>query len=123
MAGMAARASTASSAASNINFLIFFSFSLSLSLVFSLPDSILIGQGIHRSAVRRPVLDFSLGPRTVSAGVRGPAAHSRGVLWLDRGSGPARRAPGGLFGRGDYPGRSRGTGRAELGFSNSHETK
>jgi hypothetical protein len=54
MAGMAATASIARSAASNINFLNFFSFSF----VFSIPDSILTGSVTIRLASRRPVLGF-----------------------------------------------------------------
>src|SRR5215211_8014994 len=111
MAGMAAKATTASSAASTINFLIFFSFSLSC---FSVPDSTPIGPAkIHpqfvvrylpfsRPPVRSPPL-YAIPPRT---GARFSGCTGLGL----------RRAPGGSSGRGNYPGRSRGKSRAEVGF-------
>src|SRR5215217_2770388 len=111
MAGMAAKATTASSAASTINFLIFFSFSLSC---FSVPDSTPIGPAkIHPQFVVR-YLPFSRSPG------RSPPVYAIPPRTGARFSGCTglglRRAPGGISGRGNYPGRSRGKSRAELGF-------
>src|SRR5215212_8564272 len=111
MAGMAAKATTASSAASTINFLIFFSFSLSC---FSVPDSTPIGPAkIHPQFVVR-YLPFSKSPG------RSPPLYAIPPRTGARVSGCSGlalpRAPGGISERGDYPGRSSGKSRAERGF-------
>src|SRR5215213_8609977 len=111
MAGMAAKATTAKSAASTINFLIFFSFSLSC---FSVPDSTPIGPAkIHPQFVVR-YLPFSRSPG------RSPPVYAISPRTGARVSGCTglrlRRASGRISERGSCPGRSRGKSRAELGF-------
>src|SRR5215204_4046263 len=117
MAGMAARASTARSAASNITFLNFFSFSL----VFFGPGPDPDRTGEDPAHGSSSGTRLSLAPRALSAGRVIPLRDS--VRFSCCAGLGLRRALGGISGRGDYPGRSRGASRAELGFGGSQEVR
>ncbi len=118
MAGMAARASTVRSAASNITFLNFFSFSL-FRVFGPGPDPDRTGENPAHDSSSGTRL--SLAPRALSAGRAIPLRDS--VRFSCCAGLGLRRALGGISGREDYPGRSRGASRAELGFGGSQEVR
>src|SRR5829696_4334490 len=102
MAGMAARASTARSAASNITFLIFFSFSL----VFFGPGPDPDRTGDDPAHGSSSGTRLSLAPRALSAGRAIPLRDS--VRFSCCAGLGLRRALGGISGEGELPGPLQG---------------